>query len=327
MTVISATEHADLDRFCSLKGYTDLSPDLVRQHAPNAVLMTSHDGQLQGRASLWWGHLPEYTGERLGFIGHYAVRDGGSAAGILAESCRALAAQGCTLAVGPIDGSTWRHYRLITQRGPVPPFFLEPDNPDDWPGHFESAGFHAFARYYSSLNEDNARCKDRSDVMNELESAGYALRPLTTRDVETDLSRLWRLSSEAFRDNFLYTPITEMEFHGIYAPLLTRIRPELVLIIEKGAIPVAFCLAVPDLLQAGRGHPVDTLIVKSIAVRESHRGKGLAAMLLSRVNRTARALGMHRTIHALMHEDNPSRRLDHDLMRDFRRYTLYARPL
>ncbi len=327
MTVISTTEHADLDRFCSLKGYADLSPEMVRQHAPDAVLMTSRDGQLQGRSSLWWRHLPEYTGERLGFIGHYAVRDSVSAAEILAGSCRALAVQGCTLAVGPIDGNTWRRYRLITQRGLEPPFFLEPDNPDDWPGHFESAGFHAFARYYSSINEDNARCKDRSNVMNDLEKAGYALRPLATRDVETDLSRLWQLSSAAFKDNLLYTPITESEFHRIYAPLLTRIKPELVLIMEQDATPVAFCLALPDLLRAGRGHPVDTVIVKSIAVRESHRGKGLAALLLSRINRTARALGMHRTIHALMHEDNPSRRLDSDVMRDFRRYTLYARSL
>ena len=37
-------------------------------------------------------------------------------------------------AVGPLDGSTWRRYRLVTERGVEPPFFMEPDNPDDWPG-------------------------------------------------------------------------------------------------------------------------------------------------------------------------------------------------
>jgi GNAT superfamily N-acetyltransferase len=327
MTDLYAPEQADLDRFCSLEGYSDLGPDTIRLHAPDAMLMTSRHGDLLGRASLWWRHMPEYRGRRLGFIGHYAVRDSGSAAEILAGSCRALASRGCTLAVGPIDGSTWRRYRFITLRGTERTFFLEPDNPDDWPGHFVSAGFQAFARYYSSINEDNARCEDRSRLMHELGNAGYALRHLATRDVAADLSRLWQLSCEAFQDNLLYTPITEPEFQRIYAPLLTRIRPELVLIMEKEAAPVAFCLALPDLLQAARGSSVDTLIVKSIAVKKSHRGKGLATVLLSQLNRTARALGMHRTIHALMHENNTSRRLDGKLMRDFRRYTLYARSL
>lgn len=327
MTVISPVDQTDLDLFCSLKGLSDLSPTMVRQHAPDALLMSREQGRLLGRASLWWRQVPELTDERVGLIGHYAVQDGRAAATVLDEACRALAAQGCSVAVGPMDGSTWRRYRLLTERGDAPPFFLEPDNPDDWPLHFERAGFHALAQFYSSINEDNARCKDHSGLIQRLERRGYALRPLASQDMQAELGRLWQLSSAAFSDNFLYVPIAEAEFLALYTPLLAQLRPELVVIMEWHGSPVAFCLALPDLLQAKRGQPVDTVIFKSIAVLQAHRGKGLAAVMLAQINRTARALGMHRTIHALMHEDNASRLLDRPLMRDFRRYTIYARAL
>lgn len=327
MKVITTSDQAGLDLFCSLKGLSDLSPAMVRQHAPDMLLMSLDQGRLLARASLWWSHVPDHSADRLGLIGHYAVQDSHAAAAVLAESCRKLAEHGCSLAVGPMDGSTWRRYRLLTERGEEPPFFLEPDNPDDWPIHFEAAGFQTFAQYYSSINKNNARCKDRSALMMRLEQAGYCLRSIANGEIEADLDRLWQLSSEAFKDNFLYTPITKAEFMGLYTPLMAQIRPELVLIMEWQGAPVAFCLALPDLLQARRGQPMDTVVVKSLAVQQPHRGKGLAAVMLAQINRTARSLGMHRTIHALMHEENPSRLLDGAVMQDFRRYTLYARPL
>ena len=57
-----------------------------------------------------------------------------------------LAAERCTIAIGPVDGNTWQRYRLITEPGTEPPFFLEPDNPDAWPGQFTAAGFTPLAQ-------------------------------------------------------------------------------------------------------------------------------------------------------------------------------------
>ena len=327
MTLISPLDQTDLDLYCSLKGLSDLSPAQVRQHAPDALLMWRDQDRLLARASLWWKRVPELPDEQVGLIGHYAAYDSHAATTVLGEACRTLAVQGCSVAIGPMDGSTWRRYRLLSERGAAPPFFLEPDNPDDWPLHFEAAGFHALAQYFSSINEDNAHCKDRSALTERLAQRGYVLRALAGQDLEAELRRLWQLTSAAFRDNFLYVPIDEAEFLAMYTPLLAKLSPDLVVIVELRGEPVAFCLAVPDLLQAGRGEPVDTVIVKSIAVLPAHQGKGLAAAMLTRINQTARTLGMHRTIHALMHEANASRKLDGALMRDFRRYTLYARAL
>lgn len=314
----------DLERYCLLPGLGALTPDQIRRHEPDALLALERDGVLAARASLWWRRVPDLPGQRLGLIGHYAAVDADAAGRILASARAELKRQARTLALGPMDGSTWRRYRLLTERGDEPPFLLEPDNPDDWPDHFRAAGFHDFARYYSSINDDNGRCKDRQALRARLAGKGYRSRHLAPADIDAELGRLWRLAGAGFAGNFLYQGIAEAEFRDLYAPLLARLRPELVDIVEWRGTPVAFCLALPNLLQAQRGQTVDTLIVKSIAVAPEHRGRGLAGVMLSGINAAARDLGLHRTIHALMHEDNPSRRLDAPLMRDFRRYVLFG---
>ncbi len=327
MITIQFPAAADLGLFCSIKGLSGLDPARVAVHAPDLLLMDVREDGLRARTSLWWKQVPAHGCERLGLIGHYWAQDALAGAAILGEACRVLAGHACTLAVGPMDGSTWRRYRLLTERGSEPPFLLEPDNPDDWPHHFESAGFSGLARYYSSINDDNSRVRDHGQLMQRRKAAGYRWRQLASSDIDAELERLWQLSCAGFRDNFLYHPIGRNEFLDMYAPLLAQVRPELVQFVELAGQPVAFCLALPNLLQALRGDTVDTVIVKSLAVLPEQRGKGLAAIMLGEVNRTARALGLTRTIHALMHESNPSRLLDRAVMRDFRVYTLYARPL
>jgi hypothetical protein len=212
MVVTRPLPQADLELFCSVEDSAELSPGIVTRHAPDARLLAPGEGRTQARVSLWWQTVPQYDGERLGLLGHYAARDASAAAEVLSAACRTLAAQGCTLAVGPIDGSTWRRYRVLTDRGREPPFLLEPDNPDEWPGQFEAAGFEACARYYSSLNEDNSRTRSRSETERLLTEDGYRWRSLAVHDIESEPDRLWRLSSAAFRDNLSTHPSAAANF-------------------------------------------------------------------------------------------------------------------
>lgn len=321
MAILIPVDAADLARYCALPGPDELTPERVRVHAPDALTAVEEGGTLTARASLWWSRVPDCRGERIGLIGHYAARDAGAAAQILSAACAELARRGCTLAVGPMDGSPWRRYRLLTERGGEPPFFLEPDNPDDWPLHFEAQGFAALARYHSALNEDIRR------PWPQRAATEFAIRPLEPGDIEAELHRLWTVATRAFAGNFLYTPIGEAEFRATYLRLLPLLRPELVLIATRGDHAAGFCLAVPDVLQAWRGVPVDTVIIKTIAVLPEYQRRGLGTLLIARANEIAARLGMRRAIHALMHEANPSRRIGKGFMRDFRRYTLFARPL
>lgn len=145
--------------------------------------------------------------------------------------------------------------------------------------------------------------------------------------VDRELGGLWRIATDAFAGNFLYTPVAEREFRQMYAPAIAVVHPELVRVIEHRSDPVAFAFAVPDMLQPARGEPQDTLILKTLAVVSDRHGQGIGNWVVDSMLVQAREMGFRRAVFALMHETNPSRRLGRGRMREIRRYTLFARPL
>jgi GNAT superfamily N-acetyltransferase len=310
------------------RGIHPLSEEQLTMDGVDRHLMALSGASLAARCSCWWTRVPERLDERIGVIGHYAAADHAAGGAVIGRAARVLASAGCTLAVGPMDGNTWRRYRFITERGEAPPFFLEPDNPDEWPSHWTAAGFTPLATYSSAANEDLSTEDPRTERSREsLLAAGIRLRELNPSDAEADLQRIFTLSLLAFSGNFLYTPIDEREFMAANRALLPHVRPELVLMAERAGDLVGYMFAVPDMLQARRGEPVDTVILKTMAVHPAVRGAGLGGVLMDDVQRAARTLGFRRAIHALMHEGNRSRRLSDRYARTIRRYTLFSCPL
>lgn len=326
---VSASNPEEQARFCAPAGLPSLSPELVGRQRPDALWMLRDEGgAVTARCSLWWNQTPPCAEHRLGLIGHYAVRDGQAAAALLRLACDQLASHGCTLAVGPMDGNTWQNYRLVVERGPEPPFFLEPDNPDDWPDHFVANGFAVLAHYYSALNTDLTRPDPAlPEVARCVEALGVRVRPLCFDNLAGELSGIHALSTECFRDGFLFTPIGREEFLAQYLELRPHVRPELVLVAEQEGRIAGYIFAVPDLLQARRGQAVDTFIIKTLAVHPELHGAGLGRLLAARCHEAAAMLGYRRAIHALMQDTSGARRISDHIARPMRRYALFARPL
>lgn len=319
---------AELQRPGITGGIDGLTAEEFILHKPDAHLVLYDSGTLRARCSLWWNSVPVLSGERVACIGHYAALDVTDADELLNEACRTLAELGASLAVGPMDGTTWRRYRLITRRGDEPPFFLEPDNPDSYPQHFEASGFTPLARYYSSLNDDLDRDINLPDgLLYRLQSDGISIRQLDAGGFMDELSRIHEISVAAFRNNFLYSDISREEFIGMYTRLQPYVHPELVLFAERKGRPVGFIFAVPDMHRIQRGHPADTVILKSMAVVPELNGRGVGAWLMAQVSSNARKLGYRRAIHALMHENNRSRGMSSRYGVEMRQYTLYSRKL
>jgi predicted N-acetyltransferase YhbS len=228
-----------------------------------------------------------------------------------------------------MDGNTWQRYRFITERGTRPLFFLEPDNPDDWPRHFTDNGFTVLAHYFSNESTDlTHRPKGFLDTVQRLESEGVTIRQLNLERFEEELRAIHELSLLCFRDNFLYTPIRREDFLAQYLVVRAYVRPELVLIAEQHGQPIGYVFGLPDLLQRnGPGRLIDTVIIKTLAVHPDHAGRGLGGLLTVRCHEAARAIGFTKTIYALMHEANHSRRLGGAGAEMMRRYALFARPL
>ena len=325
------------------RGVAMIDPRELQRHAPDLHLLaldTASDpkGLLRARCSCWWTETPAMDGERVGTIGHYAAgaadADAEAGAWLIEHACRRLRDAGCTLAIAPMDGNTWRRYRFIIERGEEPPFFLEPDQPDVWPDHFVASGFSELATYTSALTTDLAQADPRlQSAAARLASRGVTVRALdlTPARAEADLRRIYALSRVSFSGNYLYTPIDEAEFIDQYRSVLPVVQPELVLLAERRSEPaselVGFLFAVPDLLQRRRTGSTDTIIIKTVAVAPGAASAGLGSLLVGQVQKQAAALGYRRAIHALMHERNVSQNISRRYARTIRRYAIFSRAL
>jgi hypothetical protein len=309
-------------------GVPPLNLQKMQQQEADAIWVLTEHKRIVGQCALWWRKTPSLQGEHTGIVGCYAARDEAGAVKLLDHACRELAVKGCTHAVGPMDGSTWNSYRFVTEPGAEPPFFLEPSNPATWPQHFSAAGFTPLAHYSSTLCTDLSRQDPRLQVVaSRLQASRVSIRALQLGNFENELHCIYTVCIQSFRENFLYSPITEEDFVEQYAAVKPFINPELVLLAEHNGQIVGFSFALPDALQARRGEKIDTVILKTVAVLPGRTYAGLGNFLTARTHSIARNLGFTRVIHALMHDSNASRTISGFYGRPLRGYTLYSKQL
>jgi GNAT superfamily N-acetyltransferase len=321
-----------LRQFCALPGSAALQPELPSMRQADAHwAVCDEQSQILARCSLWWTNVPPHSAQRLGLIGHYAAYNDQAARVLIDHACAQLAAYQCTMVVGPMDGNTFRHYRFVTEQSvggdAHPTYFLEPENPDDWPSHFLARGFEPLAHYFSAvgtLPEEDSRSALASS---RIAGKGIRIRSVDLDVFENELQRIYDLVTRSFQGNFLYSPIARAEFVAQYMPIREHIEPQLVLIAEQHDVPVGFIFAIPDLAQAQRGEPIDAIVIKTVAVTPELGGIGLGSLLVSRCQTAARNLGYKRAIHALMFEDNLSLKISAHYAQLMRRYTLFSKQL
>ena len=345
-TTSSLTDPSTIAQLDGPPSASTLTRDAIARQAPDVHLAVAGDGaECTARCSVWWTDTPDYEEQAVGLVGHYAAADADAGRAVLDRACRRLAEEGCTCAIGPMDGSTWDPYRFVTDRGARPPFVLEPWHPPGYPEHFRTAGFEPLARYVSSVGADADTFRNAS-VPDSPPRDDVRVRTLDLDRFEEELRRLHGLVTASFADNFLYTSLPEADFVALYRPYRAFIDSECVRLLEQeqggGTRLVGVAFMVPDVLrskttsslslgaqseptQAERDTTVDTAVLKTLAVHPDLMGQGLGRWLTEHVHEVARQRGYRRVLHALMHEDNVSRRLGHGEV--LRRYTLFRRDL
>jgi hypothetical protein len=302
--------------------------DVTRHAADQHWVWFDGDHTPAARCSIWWHGTPPFPGHRVGLIGHYAALDAEAGQNLLTHASRELARRGATLAVGPMDGSTWRQYRLVAERGTEPAFFLEPDHPAEWLEHWSAAGFRPVAHYHSrlvsNLSFEDPRGPEASQRLSALD---VRLRPLALQNLELELKRLYPVIVSSFRSSPFFSPISEEAFVGQYLALRSHLRPELITLAEHEDQLVGVLFAVPDLLQSVRGQEIDTIIIKTLAISPLRAYAGLGSYLASETHRQSRKLGYQRVIHALMHDSSKSQSISARYGQIMRRYALLAKAL
>ena len=289
------------------------------------------DGRrLMAVSSLWTEGVSSFEGHRTALLGHFFAEDEHAGALMLHHAAVRLKEQGYGYLIGPINGSTWRSYRLVTDAGDGDPFFMEYYTPSTWPRIFLGADFKEIATYSSAkctekLDHDAPSAAKFEARMTDLK---ISLRTFNTEEVEAELRAVYELSLRSFSRNFLYTSISFEDFCSIYKGILPYIEPDFFLLAAHEDRLVGFVFGVPDYLQKQRGKPIDTVIIKTLARMPDHKAySGLGGYLLYQIHKRASSKNMSNVIHALMRDNNAASFISQKSAKTMRRYAVYGKAL
>ena len=205
--------------------------------------------------------------------------------------------------IGPINGSTWKKYR-VTLPSDNPPFLLDNYNKPYYDELFKNCGFETIANYTSSicrnLNTDYSRLEKFSSIF---EKKGIKIRQFNPEKFEEDIRKIYDISIKSFVNNFLYTPIEFEDFYKMYEPVKNFLNPEWVLLAEnENNEAVAFVFGFDNLYSRDK----KSLIIKTLAQIPDYKYRGIGSYLVEILHKKANLAGYDNVIHALMHENNVS---------------------
>ena len=283
------------------------------------ALLAWEGGAARGRLSLSLAPGLKGLDRAAGVLGHYEALDPEAGLALLRRGCERLAELGAEQAVGPMNGSTWRRYRLALPGPAAAAFPGEPENAARYAADFEAAGFRVLEHYESRGVELAGPAG--GDQLPEAVRRRWdgCSRPLDLGRFEAELEAIHALSIQAFDSAVLYTPIGKEAFLEQYRPLKALYDPDLVRLVEDGHGALrAYMVSYPH---QGR------VILKTLACRPDSRGSGLAPWLIAEAERIGRAKGCAQAIHALMHVDNRSASISRRWSQPWRRYALYTKDL
>lgn len=328
--LVKIEEYKDLNDIKGIDRIYYMKPmDLAKQMPDEHWVYVDSSFTALACGSIWYNNTPIHTDyHKIGLIGHYGSIDSDQSQQLLTHLYTRLQVHKCDIAVGPMDGTTWRRYRFTTDRGAHPRFFLELDNPDYYPQQWINAGFQPYAGYTSGITADLTRHDPRMDrVQSRMDDMGIAIHPIDMSRFSQELDKIFELSLLSFRNNLLYTPIDKSEFDMMYQMVQPYLVPELTLLAEHDNILVGFLFALPDWQINNPDKKPDTIIIKTVAVHPGRRYAGLGALLAEKCQLNAHELGYKNAIHALMYDGNESRNISDFYGETMRRYTLFAKYL
>jgi GNAT superfamily N-acetyltransferase/predicted N-acetyltransferase YhbS len=263
--------------------------------------------------------LRDERGRPMGLLSCFeTVNEQRVADALFEQSLTWLRDQGVTHVIGPMDGDTWHRYRVNVGPFRRPPFPLEPWNPPYYEELWERAGFRPVESYCSKWIDDVSRLLPNLESgLERSVSRGIRIRGLDPGRLADELGVVHAISSEIFRDAFLYSPIGRDEFLELYSGVGRLLDPELVLFaVGPDGREVGFVFGYADPL-------LPAVHYKTIGVLAEWRKAAVAAALSHHVYSNALRKGLPGGNHALMRDDNRSQALDQGLGDVFRRYVLY----
>ena len=216
----------------------------------------------------------------------------------------------------PINFNTWYAYRIVTEYFDNPPFLSETLHPSHYKKLFDKFGFSVVQDYYSYIVNNSAAVINRlKPAYQRVTGKGLSIEEVDGREYIKDI---YNIASNAFKGAFLYEDIPLEEFAMLYKPVLDkRVKARIFLAKDrKGVYGFIFTFEYGD-----------TMVLKTIGVREEIRGKYIATALIYYAYGAGLKSGKSKFIHAYMREGISSYRFSKKFGEIYRKYSLYGKKI
>jgi len=284
------------------------------------------DGKTLAKATLYHNPHLQYQGLNAWCVGNYeAVEDSSSALELLHYIAQQAKNQGAEYLIGPMNGSTWDNYRFSLHHQHVP-FFLEPYHHLYYNQQFLDSGFQIIAQYYSSL--DSTLTFDKPEILSiekDLLAKGLRIRNINLNRFTEEIERIYEFNAEAFKTNFLYTPISKSAFVEKYAATRNIINPEFTILAEdKNGELIGYFFGIDDFANKKEKN----LIVKTLARHPSAYWKGLGHVMGNVIYRRAAERQYQFILHVFIMQEGYSTTLSKNFSgKRYKDYVLYGKKL
>ena len=310
------------------------SQKIVIERPSEIVIFTDENNNIGGSLHLWHNR-PDYNGRKTSYIGNVNIYEKyrKDEEQLFNKVFEELKKEGIETIIGPLNGTTWNTYRYVTEKGNGRPFLLEPWNEDYSVSLFEKLGFKHLARYISTVMEgmNSDGRKNLNKKIEKLKKFDYyediRVESAENKDLLTVLNKVYDLTVEAFKNNFLYSELEREIFLKMYMSYEDKIVKKFFKMLYLKGELIGYVFGIPDYTELGHKGKIDTIILKTIAVSPEYNGKGMGYILINFLIEEAEKEGYENVIYALMHESNVSKNIGLLLGNMLRKYTLFIKEL
>ena len=309
-------------------------PKIQIERPSEIIVFYNENKEIAGSLNLWHNR-PNYNGRKTSYIGNVNIHEKyrKNEDKLFNKVFKELKKKGIKTIIGPLNGTTWNTYRYVTDKRNHPPFLLEPFNEEYYVELFKKIGFKPLAYYISTIME-NMNPVQRGHLSKKIEKLkkfdyykDITVKSAENEDLITILNKVYDLTIEAFKNNFLYSELDREIFLKMYMNYEDKIVKKFFKMLYLKDELIGYVFGIPDYAELEYKGKIETMILKTIAISPQYNGKGMGYILIDELVKEAEKSGYKNVIYALMYEKNISKNIGLLLGDELRRYTLFIKEL